>query len=431
LIVRLEEEVEPKSALYAQTRQDTATNPTGRQPALEYERGCVQGSSPDAINSSRDIQAAPTSLYRRELPLQGAAPQSPQRTTAQPEATYPPQAPPVARKIEQELSFTPMRDTVPDRWWPNITVSRQDAETLQVVVAAPGPITHHSFRLKEPDRYVIDFPGVRELSQVSHPALAEGDLVKQIRLGNPDADPSILRMVLDLSGTDVLVTERKSPDGHMLALAITKVNSSLASIRVPPGMTVVIDPGHGGSDPGAERAAVQEKELTLAIAKKMSALLRQGGVRTILTRDQDSSVSLEERINQTNSANPHAFVSIHINSLESKSDIHGIETYFQTQQSRGLAEKVHNALVKELNAPDRDIRRAKFYVINHTPVPAVLAEVGFLSHPEEREKLISSEYQMKVATGLARGVMLYLTQNSLAVAPARKIIGQAPLPGIE
>jgi hypothetical protein len=97
--------------------------------------------------------------------------------------------------------------------------------------------------------------------------------------------------------------------------------------------------------------------------------------------------------------------------MESASDIHGIETYYQTEQSKALADFIHESLVTQLDAPDRSVRRARFYVIKNTPVPAVLAEVGFISNKEERDKLISSDYQKKIAEALDAGVMLYLDRK--------------------
>jgi N-acetylmuramoyl-L-alanine amidase len=104
---------------------------------------------------------------------------------------------------------------------------------------------------------------------------------------------------------------------------------------------------------------------------------------------------------------------VHINSLESTSNIYGIETYFQTELSRPLAERVHASLVSGLSEPDRNIRRARFYVINHTPVPAILAEVGYITNKAERDRLATPEYQQKVASALARGVMLYLQDTGV------------------
>src|SRR6185295_4598534 len=126
-----------------------------------------------------------------------------------------------------------------------------------------------------------------------------------------------------------------------------------------------------------------------------------------MTRSDDTFVSLEDRARLTNTMHPDAFVSIHINSLETDRDIKGIETYYQTEQSRGLAEKVHAQLVEKLQVPDRSVRKARFYVVNHTDRPAILAEVGFISNKDERDKLISSDYQAKVAESVGQGVILY------------------------
>ena len=165
---------------------------------------------------------------------------------------------------------------------------------------------------------------------------------------------------------------------------------------------------HGGHDPGALRGNVQEKELTLGIAQKLKKQLEAKGARVVMTRSDDTFVSLEDRVKITNSVQPDVFISVHINSLESTSNIYGIETYFQTDKSRPLADKVHGSLVSGLAAPDRNVRKARFYVINHTPVPAILAEVGYITNKAERDRLISSDYQNKIASSLARGVMLYL-----------------------
>jgi hypothetical protein len=121
---------------------------------------------------------------------------------------------------------------------------------------------------------------------------------------------------------------------------------------------------------------------------------------------------LEDRVKVTNALNPDAFVSIHINSLETNTSTTGIETYYQNEHSKDLARLIHQALVSGLAAPDRGVRKARFYVINHTPVPAILAEVGFISNKEERDKLISSDYQAQIASAVADGVILFLSDKA-------------------
>jgi N-acetylmuramoyl-L-alanine amidase len=114
----------------------------------------------------------------------------------------------------------------------------------------------------------------------------------------------------------------------------------------------------------------------------------------------------------TNTVQPDAFVSVHINAMETNLATQGIETYFQNDRSKDLAQLIHESLVKELRAPDRSVRKARFYVINHTPLRAVLAEVGFISNKDERDKLTSADYQGRIASALADGVVLYLCERS-------------------
>jgi N-acetylmuramoyl-L-alanine amidase len=174
-------------------------------------------------------------------------------------------------------------------------------------------------------------------------------------------------------------------------------------------LTVVLDAGHGGSDPGAQREGIQEKEITLAIVNRLKNNLEAKGIKVLLTRSDDIFVSLEDRVTLTNQAQPDLFLSVHINALENNSAIHGVETYYKTPQSQALAQSIHDSLVSDLGIPDRLVRKARFYVINHTEVPAVLAEVGFISSQEERAKLISPDYQNQVAQALERGVSQYLS----------------------
>ncbi len=285
-----------------------------------------------------------------------------------------------------------------------------------------------SFRISDPERYVVDFSDLPELTASEVPPLTEGPLVRSIRLGAPE--PGKTRLVLDLSGTESNV--RETIDGNTISFIVDRQKgASTAGIGLGNfngrGLTIMLDAGHGGSDPGAQRGDIQEKEITLGIVKQLKKVLESRGAQVLLTRADDTFVSLEDRVNLTNSSGPTVFLSVHINALESTSDIHGIETYYQTEQSRTLADFIHNALVTNLQAPDRSVRKARFYVINHTPVPAVLAEVGFISNKDERAKLISSDYQLQVAEALAQGVMLYAkSRQDVAISKPDPLPGSNP-----
>jgi N-acetylmuramoyl-L-alanine amidase len=285
-----------------------------------------------------------------------------------------------------------------------------------------------SFRLHNPERYVVDMPDYRELANSTLPDVSTSPLVSSMRVGLPGEAEGAGRLVLQLTDDTVSVDETFNSGSSYMTVTLAKGLTGNAGIarngnlvgsiaggtgpilvpRAPSETVIVLDAGHGGSDPGAVRGDVQEKEVTLQIINKLKKVLEGKGARIVLTRGDDTFISLEERVRITNAVTPNLFLSVHINSLESTSNIYGIETYFQTEQSRPLADRVHASLVSGLGAPDRSVRKARFYVINHTPIPAILAEVGYITNKQERDRLISSDYQQKVASALARGVMLYL-----------------------
>lgn len=306
-----------------------------------------------------------------------------------------------------------------DAGLPKVTVSGSSPVKLEL--ESDKPLSYKSFRLHNPERYVVDIQSGADLRRVSVPPMEQNGFLQSIRVGSPDSDAGLSRLVLDLSAADVEVADSTDESKRVLSLLIGKLALPAPIGRAPAGQTVVLDAGHGGSDPGAQRGDIQEKEITLQIAAKVKKLLEGSGVKVIMTRSEDTAVSLEERVVLTNNVQPDVFLSVHINSLETNSTIHGIETYYQTDQSRPLAQLIHSQLVGKLEAPDRNVRKARFYVINHTPVPAVLAEVGFISNKEERTKLISTDYQNQVANALVQGVILYLSQrNDLAAAATTK-----------
>jgi N-acetylmuramoyl-L-alanine amidase len=294
----------------------------------------------------------------------------------------------------------------------NSQIFQPGASPVKVSITNTRKLSFSCLRLHEPERYVIDFQDLAQIATVKLPPPPEGSPFKAMRLGAPEEKPNISRLVFDLTSGNWCVHPQLSNLSTKLVLTFDKSASMPTTQSLPRGLQVILDPGHGGSDPGAQRAGIQEKQITLAIGAILKQLLEQKGVNVILTRSDDTFVSLEERARLTNAVNPNLFLSIHINSLDTDSDIHGIETYYQTNQSRLLAQSIHDSLVNRLEVPDRYVRKARFYVINHTPVPAVLAEVGFISCQTERENLMSVDYQNRIAKALEQGVILYLVRQS-------------------
>ncbi len=302
-----------------------------------------------------------------------------------------------------------------------VTVTVNDVDQLRdngatdVLVKADKKLNYKIFRLHEPERYVIDFDGLPALQTAQLPSLADELLLKGMRTGTPDDTGLTHRLVLDLKDNTVDVADDLVENGMGLSLKIRPSSSSPLPVGLKAGLVkdklIVLDAGHGGSDPGAQRSGVSEKDLTLQITNQLKKRLTQMGARVVMTRTDDTFVSLEDRVKITNEKQPDLFVSIHINALESTSNIYGIETYYQTEQSRALANAIHQQLVQGLGVPDRSVRKARFYVINHTPVPAILAEVGFISNPQERDNLGSADYQAKIADSVSAGITQFLTEK--------------------
>lgn len=173
---------------------------------------------------------------------------------------------------------------------------------------------------------------------------------------------------------------------------------------------VVIDPGHGGSDPGATRANDQEKTLTIDIANKVVRNLKKHGAVVYMTRSDDTFVSLSDRVDFSNNKAPDLFVSIHINACEQAS-VHGVETHYYKDDSLDLAKYIHKSIMASSNQPNRGVFKSRFYVIRHTTAPAILLELGFISNEAEREMLKDPHYQEKVAESITEGIINYLNNT--------------------
>ncbi|HEY8532100.1 MAG TPA: N-acetylmuramoyl-L-alanine amidase CwlD [Limnochorda sp.] len=200
---------------------------------------------------------------------------------------------------------------------------------------------------------------------------------------------------------------------------------------LPAGVTarhlVVIDPGHGGPDPGAVgRAGTLEKDVALAVGLELARYLNRAGIRTILTRTgdyrlADEAGSLKER--QVEDLNRRAqvaeeagatlLVSIHANSFPSPR-WSGAQTFYQQgeTESRRLAEAIQAQLVRRLPPNRRKARPADYRILRESEMPAVIVEVGFLSNPEEEARLRDRAYQGRVAEAIFHGIMDYLSASA-------------------
>lgn len=171
-------------------------------------------------------------------------------------------------------------------------------------------------------------------------------------------------------------------------------------------MRIVIDPGHGGSDPGAVGPnGFREAHVNLAVALKVAEKLRKAGVEVKLTRTSDVFIDLQPRCDIANSFGADYFVSIHCNSAGTP-EAKGTETYCYKFGGQGeiLAKAIQTELIAATGRANRGVKTANYYVLRRTNMPAVLTELAFISNPEEERLLGSPDYQEKCATAIARGI---------------------------
>lgn len=177
--------------------------------------------------------------------------------------------------------------------------------------------------------------------------------------------------------------------------------------------TVVLDPGHGGRDPGAVGiGGLQEKQVVNDVTPQVAAILRSQGVNVVLTRDSDYELDLAPRVQIAERANASIFVSIHANAISmSRPDVNGLETFYASAAGQRLANTVHASVLAEMGMRDRRVRSARFYVIRNTSMPAILIETGFVTGAEDAPNLANPVWRERISVAIARGILLHLQQG--------------------
>lgn len=201
------------------------------------------------------------------------------------------------------------------------------------------------------------------------------------------------------------------------ALKLTSVFSSVLKDKV-----IVIDPGHGGADPGAQNSGLKEKDINLDISLRLGKVLESKGCKVILTRETDKDyflpgfvkgrmakrAELNQRIQIASENNADLFISIHANSFPQRNS-YGMETYYHLKSSSGkaLAEVIHEQLSQVQPDNKRTAKAGDYYLINQAEMPSVIVEVGFISNARERKLLSSDDYRNQVANAIGTGVEKY------------------------
>lgn len=177
--------------------------------------------------------------------------------------------------------------------------------------------------------------------------------------------------------------------------------------RDPNALLVVVDAGHGGKDQGTCSGNILEKDINLAVAKKLAKKLKKSGAEVIMTRDEDVKIELEDRAAIANEENADIFVSIHCNYYEKDAGIKGLECYYQESSEGGeeLAERIVGEFESEDRVEVRGIKTAGYRVLRKTRMPAVLVELGYMSNRTECKKLTDEDYQDLLAEKIAAGIL--------------------------
>lgn len=208
------------------------------------------------------------------------------------------------------------------------------------------------------------------------------------------------------------------PDSQVQPGAQTPGTSDVADTQpVQKVPLIVIDPGHGGMDEGGSYGEIWEKDINLQLAIALSDKLKGMGYEVVLTRqDNDTKVSLEERVEIANRQQADLFLSIHQN-VSSEPSVHGLETYYcekETEGNKRFAVLIHNGAVEKTDAKDRGLKeKSDLYVLRETSMPACLIETGFLTNEKEREALCSEEYRNKLIKGMAQGIDFFFHPKTM------------------
>ncbi len=289
---------------------------------------------------------------------------------------------------------------------------KQENELTRVEVTSDQELAYNIFRLRDPDRLVMDIHGAAPGDLPSSQTI-NAKAVSRLRVGWFSQNPDITRLVFDLN-EQVLYKAEASADQKSITLDIFVPNIKEAL----KGRIIVLDPGHGGAEPGAigKTLGLKEKNVNLEVARRTARLLEGYGASVIFTRSGDYDVNLYARPQQANAVGAGIFVSIHMNSNTSTL-LKGTSTYYMRSdtnkderlaKSRQLAEHIQNALLAILQLEDKGTRQDDFVVLRETTMPAVLIEVAFISNPEEERLMTTEQFLENAAQAIVQGIGSYM-----------------------
>ncbi len=341
----------------------------------------------------------------------------------------------------------------------------------RVVIDIDGAVRFTQNRLSNPDRLYFDLKDCILSKKIMPSRSIYDGVLKTVRMAQ--FNKKTVRVVIELQKSDKFYAFMlEDPYRLVIDLYVKKGHSprqqknTIVKKKYRAIKTVVIDPGHGGKDPGAVGpGGLKEKNVVLSIGKKVGKILKEKyGMKVIYTRNRDVFIPLNERTEIANSKKADLFISIHTNASR-KRGTRGIETYFlnwtnnreanrvaarenrisfkkmqkvqndlqvifqslertnKRDESIRLAHSVQNAMVNTLKKDYRKIedlrvKWAFFYVLLGAEMPSILVETSFISNREEEKRLSRNSYRNKIAEGIARGIKAYITESTLIVKKA-------------
>lgn len=215
----------------------------------------------------------------------------------------------------------------------------------------------------------------------------------------------IAAWLTDTSSTEQAADSNHDPNNQKDNQAHTGNSAANSSLE---GYNIVLDPGHGGKDPGAIGiGGVYEKNVIMNTVNNVAQKLRDAGATVVLTRDSDYFVTLENRVELSGNYNTHAFISLHYNAYPIMA-ISGISTHFYAgENNRALAREIQSALRRNVSLQSRGIMQSNYHVLRENSDPAVLVELGFITNPYDLTTAQTAAYQNNVANGIVEGLMNY------------------------
>ncbi|NJP10577.1 MAG: hypothetical protein HC866_14760 [Leptolyngbyaceae cyanobacterium RU_5_1] len=324
-------------------------------------------------------------------------------------------------------AFTPPRSTTPPSRFPSIgnpsrlpplpTVQQPSQRPTYGSPGSPAsqqPINGRIYRVIVPDSTDVAQEQVKTIVPGAFRTIVNGRPVIQAGVFREERKASELQQALyrnNLQATVIPANEVTSTQPPRSNLPSDPLPSNPLPSVPKTGIVVVIDPGHGGGDPGAVGiGGLREAETVLDISRQVVSLLKQQGIQAVLTRQSDQEIELGPRVQFAERANADVFVSIHANAFDAnRTDVNGVETYYHSSaEGKRLARVIQDNLLQGLGARDRGVKQANFYVIRYTTMPAALVEIGFVTGQEDAARMSSSSGRSQIAEAIARGILQYV-----------------------